>query len=198
MISLRWGRGDVFWESCQERAAYLWLEDKRMRARCLWHIAHVHALLFFDGGDPRLAVSLANVSLLAKHAGRKSLAYRRMERALSIWSIVPAWIEKMHIARRARTSLYHLRLELAHWPTYEENLRRRMRNFASETDASLRAIANGHAPPHRHFVRWRGEKPAIKDDTRKLLGACLLLADFLAVQEDLCYKQGCSHKEERV
>lgn len=198
MKPLRWNRGDAFWESCQERAACSWLEKKRVRAKCLWHLAYVCALLFFDAKDPRLAVSLANASLLAKRAGRESLARRRMERALLIWSTVPAWIEEMHIARRARTSLYHLRLELAHWSTYEANLRRRMRNFADETDASLQALAGGHRPPHRHFARWRGEKPAIKDDTRKLLSACLLLADVLAVPGDSCYKQVRSNTEEGV
>ena len=198
MKPLRWNRGDVFWESCQERAAYSWLEKKRMRAKFLWHLAYVYALLFFGAKDPRLAASLANVSLLAKRAGRESLAHRRMERALSIWSMIPAWMEEMHIARRARTSLYHLRLELAHWSTYEANLRRRMRNFADETEASLQALAGGRMPPHRHFARWRGEKPAIKDDTRKLLSACLLLADVLVVPEDSCYKRVYSNTEEEV
>lgn len=194
----RWSRGDVFWESCQERAAFSWLRKKRIRAKCLWHLAYVYALLFFNAKDPRMAVSLANASLLAKRAGRESLARRRLEKALSIWATVPAWIEEMHIARRARTSLYHLRLELVHWSIYEANLRRRMRNFADETDASLQALAGGRMPPHRHFARWRGEKPAIRDDTRKLLSACLLLADVLVMPEDACYKRVLSHMEEKV
>lgn len=175
----RWGRGDALWEAWQERAALSWLQEKRFFARCLWRLGYIHALFCFPKNDPRLAVSMANAALLARLAGREALAQRRISSALAIWSEVPEWIARMHIARRARTSLYHLRLELQHWSTYEANLRRRMENFATETEASFHAIAAAEPLPYRHFSRWKGEKPAFYDDSRKLLGACLLLADVV-------------------
>lgn len=156
------------------------LAGGQMPARTLllpYHVSICPAV--FGHNDPRLATSMAYSAMLSRLAGREELAQKCIAAAMSVWSQTAAWIENMPLARRARASLYHLRLELQHWPTYEVNLRRRMSNFAAETNESLCAIQAGSGLPYRHFSRWRGEKPAFKDDGRKLIAACLLLADML-------------------
>ena len=173
-----WTRRDALWEWLQEGGCLAWLQGRWWRAFCLWHAAWGFAFLCLSRGDPRRAASLAGVALLARRAGREAVAQRRLAAALAVWSQAPDWVERMYIARRARTSLQHLRLELENWPVYEANLRRRMHGFAAETGETLRALQAGAAPPHRHFSRWRGEKPPHRDDTRRFLGACLLVVDF--------------------
>ena len=172
-----WTHRDALWEFWQESACHAWLHGHHRRARWLWRLACGLALLCFRRHDPRLAASLASIALLARLGGRESAAQKHLTAALKIWAQTPQWIEKMHISRRARMSLHHLRLELRNWPVYEDNLRRRMSRFAAETEDSLRALQAGATLPHRHFSRWRGEKPPLRDDCRRLLAACLLLAD---------------------
>ena len=179
MAAPAWTRRDAFWEGLQEGGCHAWLHGRRWRALVLWRLAWVCARLCFDRRDPRRAACLATAALVARRAGREALAQRRLAAALEVWSRAPAWVERMHIARRARTSLQHLRLELQNWPVYEANLRRRMAGFAAEMEASLRALQAGEGLAHRHFSRWRGEKPPQRDDIRRFLGACLLLADML-------------------
>jgi hypothetical protein len=82
----------------------------------------------------------------------------------------------MTIARRGRSSLFHLRMEAKHWDTYQGNLRHRARYFAREAATCLDAATHGVPAFFRLYDRWRGEKPAVFDDTRKFLGAALLLA----------------------
>jgi hypothetical protein len=81
----------------------------------------------------------------------------------------------METARRARSSLFHLRMEALHWDTYQDNMRTRMRAFAAETAEALAAFERGEASPHRLYERWLGEKPNVFDDTRKFLAAALLV-----------------------
>ena len=79
-------------------------------------------------------------------------------------------------ARRARSSLFHMRMEAKHWDTYRANMRTRFARFAAEAGDCLEALAEDRPPPHRLRGRWRAEKPGVFDDTRKLLAAALLIA----------------------
>ncbi len=82
----------------------------------------------------------------------------------------------MQIARRARSSLFHLRMETKHWDTYQDNTRIRMTAFARETAEALAALEQGQPVACRLYARWRAEKAAVFDDTRQLLAAALLVA----------------------
>jgi hypothetical protein len=68
-------------------------------------------------------------------------------------------------------------MEALHRETYHDNLRIRIGKFAAETEETLRALTGRSSNPHRHHARWRGEKPTVFDDTRKVLSACLMIAD---------------------
>lgn len=174
--SAGWRACDLRWERLQERALDALRAGDRAAASRLWRRAWWLALLHFPRDDPRYATSVANLGLAARLAGREARARRRYARALSLWGSAPDWIGRMSIARRARSSLFHLRMEAKHWHSYEENMRRRSLKFAGEVAACLDAAACGRPPPHRLHDRWRGEKPAIFDDMRKFLGAALLVA----------------------
>ncbi len=82
----------------------------------------------------------------------------------------------MRIVPRARSSMFHLRMEARHRETYQQNMRTRLTAFARETGGALAALEKDEPVSGRFYERWLGEKPPVFDDTRKLLAAALLLA----------------------
>ena len=64
----------------------------------------------------------------------------------------------MEIKPRIRSSLFHLRMEAKHRGQYQDNLRLRLGRIADETGETLAHLGRAQRP-HRHFARWRGEKP---------------------------------------
>jgi hypothetical protein len=114
--------------------------------------------------------------MAARLSGREGSARRLYARALARWAAVPALVATIEPARRARSSLYHLRMEAKHRETYVANQRKRLAGFVAEARLALEALAEGREPPVRLSERWRGEKPPVFDETRKLLSAALLIA----------------------
>jgi hypothetical protein len=170
-----WRAADIVWERLQvEGNARLRGGDRAGAGRCFRRAGWI-ALWRFHGPDPRRATTLANLALADRLAGREGRARRRYARARRIWREAGRFIANMRIARRARSSLFHLRMETRHWDTYQDNTRIRMTAFARETAAALAALEQGQRPSCRLFERWRGEKPSVFDDTRKLLSAALLV-----------------------
>ena len=170
-----WRRRDLIWERWQERANRDLAAGRRVAAfrgfrRALWL-----ARLSFDRGDPRWATSLANAAFAARDRGAVRRAARLYARAIARWERAPAALSAMQIKPRARSSLFHLRMEARHWDTYRANLERRLRGFHGESASALEALARGGPAPCRLHERWRGEKPSVFDDTRKFLAACLLI-----------------------
>ncbi|MEX3010649.1 hypothetical protein [Hoeflea sp. TYP-13] len=170
-----WRPVDLNWERLQERGnAHLLTDNLPAATRCFRSAGRI-AFWRFALSDPRRATSLANLALADRLAGCETRAVRRYARARRLWNGADAWIEGMQVARRARSSLFHLRMETRHWDTYQDNLRTRMRTFAAETAAALAVLEQDGTPPQRLYERWRGEKPSVFDDTRKFLAAALLV-----------------------
>jgi len=115
--------------------------------------------------------------VLAAAVGLQARAARLQARAQAAFDGIGAAIETAQIAPRARSSLFHLRMEARHRATFHANFRRRLTAIAGETAETIAALTAPRGPGHRHFSRWRGEKPPVFDDTRKILAACLLLPD---------------------
>ncbi|GAB4281961.1 MAG: hypothetical protein Kow0058_00240 [Roseovarius sp.] len=170
-----WRRGELMWERLQERGNACFDAGDGAGAARAWRRAWWLGLILFDRGDPRRATGLANLAHVDRLAGREARARRRFAAALRMWGGVDDFIAGMSIARRGRSSMFHLRMENRHWDTYCENLRRRMRAFAAESAGALHALANGEPVQCRLSRRWRGEKPAVFDDTRRFLAAALLI-----------------------
>ena len=168
-----WRRSELWWEGLQSRAKSRQMAgDLDAAARC-WMLAHGLALLFLARDDPRFACGLANAAAAAEHRGRLRLAEGRRRRAQALWRSVPAWIEKIRPAPRARSSLFHLRLAKRHAETWRENLRVELRRQVEGAEASLAA---GLLEPPGERCRWERERPPHFDDTRRLLSACYLMA----------------------
>jgi len=170
-----WSRSDLLWERLQERGNACFEASDVAGARRAWRRAYWLGLALFSGADPRRATGLANLGHIARMTGHEARARRRFAAALRLWGGADDFIAGMTIARRARSSLFHLRMEALHWDTYCDNLRRRLRIFAAETAGALDALAEGQPVGCRLSSRWRGEKPAVFDDTRKFLAAALLV-----------------------
>jgi hypothetical protein len=171
-----WRRADLVWERLQEEAIAHYGAGNTADATRLWRRAGWVALWRFRAADPRRATTLANLALADRLAGREARARRRYARARRIWRGVGRFIATMAIAPRARSSMFHRRLEAKHWDTYQQNMRVRMTAFTRETAEALEALEHGNPPHCRLQERWKGEKPPVYDDTRKILAAALLIA----------------------
>lgn len=172
-----WHRADLRWERLSEAAITAWQTQRRFRAICLFHLAHLQARLAFGASDRRIATSLINLGIAA--GAGAATAKRYFSKARHNWQSARGDVDDMVVRPRSRSSLFHLRMEARHRETYLANTRLRISRFIVETEESLDALEAGSvALPHRHFSRWRGERPVVFDDMRKILGACLLIADM--------------------
>ena len=138
-----WRTADLDWERLQEEGNSLFLAGDRLRAAKLWRRAGWIARWRFNVVDPRRATTLANLAFADRLSGREDRARGRYAKARRIWCNVDSFIAAMHISRRARSSLFHLRMEVKHWDTYQENMRIRMTAFARETAEALSALEQG-------------------------------------------------------
>lgn len=171
-----WRRADLIWERLEEQGnIHLIAGEIDNAARCFRRAAWI-ARFRFHRSDPRRATTLANLAHIDCRAGRKARARRRYAKSRRLWEGAGNFIETMTINRRARSSLFHLRMEARHWDTYQENMRKRLKAFAAEAKDALDALSDERIPACRLFGRWRAEKPPIFDDTRKFLAAALLIA----------------------
>lgn len=170
-----WRRTDLYWERLQEKGNACHISGDGKAAAGYWRRASWIARLFFPTDDPRQVTTLANLALADKLTGNEGRAKNRYAKARSLWQNIDGFISGLTISRRARSSLFHLRMEALHWDTYDANMRTRLRAFASETTQALEALEKNRTPECRLFERWRGEKPSVFDDTRKVLAAALLI-----------------------
>lgn len=175
-LAAGWRRVDLWWERRQEQAHRALAEGKFRRAKRSFRMAYGLARFVLPTDDPRQATSIANLAALARLDGADARAERLYACARRLWANTPKHLEKIHIQPRARSSLFHLRMEVKHWDTYQSNMKARLGKFIQESDEALQALSESSSSPHRLVSRWRGEKPAVFDDTRKLLAACLLIA----------------------
>jgi len=169
-IDAGWGRADLLWEAMMENGCAAARDADGTTARRAFRRAWWVARLL-PAADLRQAATGAAMGVV-------SVAPRRLERARRAFDTGSARaIEAMQIAPRARSSLFHLRMEARHRDIYHANMRRRLGRIAAETAESLAALEAGRPAPHRLYSRWLGERPTVYDDTRKFLSACLLIPD---------------------
>jgi len=176
-----WSRADILWEGLMEAANAAWAEGQKKRAGVLFRRAAWVARIAFRRDDLRRATGLVNQGILAREAGLSARANTYFSKAALQWDTqAAAAVAGMKIAPRARSSLFHLRMEARHRETYHDNMRLRLGKIATEVRGAIDALAAGQVPECRLYARWRGERPNVHDDTRKVLGACLLIVDVAA------------------
>ena len=73
----------------------------------------------FAPDDPRRAASRTHLALCRAASGDAAAARRAFRRALRAWEAAETWVARMDIGQRARSSVFHLRLERKHPGGYE-------------------------------------------------------------------------------
>ena len=133
----------------------------------------------FGEFDPRLGTSCANRAALLAATGRGEAAGLLLRDARAVWAGCDGWVAAMTAPRVARSSMFHMRMEQRHRGAYEERWREKWAVWLAEArgrlggeEALVLATAAGAAEA---LARWRREKPAMLNDTRKLMAAAVLL-----------------------
>jgi hypothetical protein len=143
--ALAWTEADAAWEELQRRAA-----GARRHLRRRWQLEALEIVRqpsFGRAGDPRRATSLAHRALASEAAGLE----QALGEALAAWDAGLGWAESMALPPRARSSLFHLRLEAKHPGVYAEAQRSRVkaRLVAARgwTEAAARGAPRPAPPP---------------------------------------------------
>lgn len=174
LSSENWSDEDRQWEALQEQASVHGLENRLEEAGKLWSDALILARKSFTTQDPRLAASIANCAFVAARNGDQEVATAAFHEALQIWDASGPWLDALKLERKAKSSLFHLRLESNNRGTFEANQRKRLAKFAAEGRAAIAALAAGKPAHTRGQSRWWPEKSPQPSDPRKLLAAVLL------------------------
>jgi hypothetical protein len=116
-----WTEADAAWEELQRRAA-----GAPRHLRCRWQLEALDIARepgFGRAGDPRRATSLAHRALAAEAVELDEA----LGESLAAWDASLGWAEGMAMPPRARSSLFHLRLETKHPGAYAEAERARIK-----------------------------------------------------------------------
>ena len=180
LLAAGWRAEDLEWENlCEaglERIAAGRLDEARHHLAHCVRIAHEN----FAEDDPRLGTSLFNHGAALIAAGEEKASGRTLADAAKVWEHCDTWVNAMTAARVARSSLFHMRMEQRHRDTYEERWRVKWAELVAEArgqiegSGALQLVEREEAA--ERLGRWRRERPAMLNDTRKLMAAVLLLA----------------------
>ena len=179
LLNAGWREEDLAWEATAERTADAAAKEDNIGAKDEAGEALRLARATFEPIDPRLGTSLANFGICLSLAGDKQGFSSLIEKALESWRGATLWIARMEAPRVARSSLFHLRMETLHRDTYRTLWRKRWNEIAADATKRLSALNANEvsivAPESDVTELWRRERPAMLNDTRKLIAAASLL-----------------------
>jgi hypothetical protein len=179
LLNAGWIEADLAWEAAVERAANAVAEGNYTLAKDEAGKALQLARADFDPVDPRLGTSLANYGLCLSLSGHSGSVAPLFREALDVWRRADPWIARMDAPRVARSSLFHMRMEALHRDTYRARWQERWQEMAAEAKVRIAALHAPHgalgATGAESLARWRRERPAMLNDTRKLMAASFLL-----------------------
>lgn len=179
LLEAGWGEADLNFERAAERTAEAVAGGDSVRAKDEAGEAVQIARAHFEPIDPRLGTALGNFGLCLKLAGDDDGALRLGREALEVWRATGPWIARMDAPRMARSSLFHMRMEARHRDTYRARWQIRWREMAEEAKGRLSALDHSPEALRRSaagaLARWRRERPAMLNDTRKLMAAAFLM-----------------------
>jgi hypothetical protein len=179
LLAAGWSEADLAWEGSAARAAEAVAQQDYQRAKDEAGQALRIARAEFEPIDPRLGTSLANFGLCLHLSGDSAGVEPLFREALEVWRRADPWIARMDAPRMARSSLFHMRMEALHRETYRARWQERWREMAGEAKARLAALNASLGAPGATAsdaaARWRRERPAMLNDTRKLMAAAFLL-----------------------
>lgn len=180
LLAAGWAEADLVFEQIAERtveaAARGDLAGAKAEAGAALRLAREN----FEPIDPRLGTALANFAVCLALSGDMTGNAPLLADARAVWRGAGPWIARMDAPRVARSSLFHMRMELRHRATYRERWRQRWREIAAEVKTRLDALEAGRARVTQRtaeaiLAQWRRERPAMLNDTRKLMAAAYLL-----------------------
>jgi hypothetical protein len=180
LVAAGWRPEDLAWEKAAETAMERLSAGDEEEARLQTASGVRIATANFAADDPRLGCSLANNGAVLIASGRGELSGRTIADAIGVWRRCDGWVAGMTAPRVARSSLFHMRMEQRHRPTYEARWRVKWAELVEEARGRIAgpdemALISATEAAER-LVRWRRERPAMLNDTRKLMAAVLLLA----------------------
>jgi hypothetical protein len=179
LLAAGWSEADLAFEAAAERSAETLAARDLRRAVEESGKALQIARAEFVLPDPRLGTALANYGVCLALAGQGDGVRRLFAEALDMWRGADPWIARMDAPRMARSSMFHLRMEALHRDTYRARWRERWGEIAAEARARLDALTAGEPvggeAAATALARWRRERPAMLNDTRKLMAAAFLL-----------------------
>lgn len=149
-----------------DHAEFLWVELNEAAAAQLdagrfvvaaekWQEAHGIAQQF-EENDPRIASSLNNVAIAHRIKRNFAEAEQYYRHAIVSWQAASAWVDQMQLAPRARSSLFHLRMERRHKPEYR---RIALRKYQAVLPAGCAATHNNLAELYHAVNREEDAEP---------------------------------------
>lgn len=173
LLSAGWRNEDLAWESQTEAAVVCGASGDMTGACAAAGEALRIARQAFQPGDPRLGTAIANYAWALAGTGESNRDDALLLEAREHWSSSSPWIAEMRAPRVARSSLYHMRMEQRHRDVYEARWRDEWRSLAEEAKSRLQNA--DPVSPSEALERWRRSRPAMLNDTRKLMAAVILL-----------------------
>jgi len=179
LLSAGWSEADLAWEGVTEATAEAVAHKDSTQAKSKAGEALQIARADFEPIDPRLGTSLANYGLCLSLSGDSDGIAPLFREASEVWRRADPWIARMEAPRVARSSLFHMRMEVRHRDTYQARWQERWREITAEARVRLAAVDMPHdaldTAAVESLTRWRRERPAMLNDTRKLMAAAFLL-----------------------
>ncbi|HVQ11001.1 MAG TPA: hypothetical protein VMS19_03760 [Methyloceanibacter sp.] len=179
LLSAGWSEADLSWEYAAEQTADAVARKDYARGKDEAGTALQLSRAEFEMMDPRLGTSLANYGLCLHLSGDSDGTAPLLAEATEVWRRADPWIARMDAPRVARSSLFHMRMEVRHRDTYRARWQERWKEIAAEARARLAALDTPRdaldTTAAESLARWRRERPAMLNDTRKLMAAAFLL-----------------------
>lgn len=176
LMAAGWQPADLAWEAAMEAGLAAWEDRDVARAGTRWGEALGLAREHFADNDPRLAASLANWALVLIERDRAASGAALMVEAGQVLGRAEGWLQGLRPERRARSALYHLRLQRRYPGGYDGFSRKRYLALLEEARARLATLRRDGSSACARLAVWRQRRPEGFDDARKLTAAALLLA----------------------
>lgn len=180
LIGDGWSDADLEWERLSLQALSDLGEGREQEAFTAIREALYLARTYFAAGDPRLAASLTSQAAALAAADPSAPIDVVVEAAKQAWQACEGALAEMTPPQRARSSLFHLRMEYRHRATYAERWREENRRQLTELRTCLARVEAPvlieRAEARVRIAHWERERPTSIDDAGRLLAAFVLLA----------------------
>ena len=120
-----WRLGDELWVDWMAGARAAWLGGDQVHAAACCRQAGVMASGFAPDDPRRAATAHARALMIPGRSGVEA----GLAAALEAWQAAGPWVERMALGVRARSSLFHMRLESKHRGVYPSIARQRCRKM---------------------------------------------------------------------